>query len=148
MLALNVLTALFLASVARAAAPTVPIIQMTYPPPRGVASVDTHTIAPCQGFAVGGRSPFPISSGASIALNMSRDAKDVHIRYTKLADPKSNDDFSPLSTNLTQVYRGSRCVDQPDFAAKGLKVGDDVTMQLWYISGPKNTTVSLTMLSH
>lgn len=104
--------------------------------------MDTHTIAPCQGFAVGGRTPFPISSGASIALNLTRDAKNVHIRYTNLADPKSNDDFSPLSTNITQAYRGSRCVDQPDFAARGLKVGDDVTMQLWYTSGPQNTTVS------
>lgn len=84
---------------------------MTYPPTRGEPTIETDSIAPCQGvrslfwlhtpllgkkkdietdshptikYAIGGRYNYPISSGADIALNQTRDAKEVQISYSTL----------------------------------------------------------------
>ncbi|CDZ96775.1 hypothetical protein [Phaffia rhodozyma] len=120
------------------AAPTVPIVALAYPPSRGL-SLDTNKIAPCGGYAIGGRINYPLTGG-DLSLTQSRDAKDLQFSYSTSANPQSVSDFKPLlAENITQLYKGTTCVSSPNLTTLGLSAGDQITIKVEYQSGPSAT---------
>ncbi|GAA5857589.1 hypothetical protein JCM8547_004283 [Rhodosporidiobolus lusitaniae] len=127
-------------SLEKRAAPGRPgAVGFEYPPLRGWIQ-DTTSVEPCGGVALGGRINYPISGG-DISLVLQRDAFDIQVSYSGSADPSSNSDFSPLIPVLEQSYSGSKCFSAPDFSSLGFSVGDVVTLQVNYLTGPKNSSL-------
>jgi hypothetical protein len=82
----------------------------------------------------------PFTEGGDISLFQSRDATQVQIAYSTSSDPKSVSDFTPVGQNISQVYGGNTCFPAPDFTALGLSAGQEITLKLEYISGPKKAS--------
>ena len=91
-------------------------------------------IGPCQAYERGGRIEYPLSGGR-VSWNNIRDISNVQIAYSTEADPTSQDQFTPVGTNLTTSWVGSQCIQGPDFAGLGLAEGQQVTLQLSYQTG-------------
>ena len=106
-------------------------------------------IAPCQGFQQGFRMDYPVSGGL-VSWAATKDIHDIQVRYSTDSNPTSQDQFQNALTNITGGWVGHQCIDGPNFAALGLKAGDEVTMQFTYKTGPGKWDmyeVSLTRLT-
>jgi len=110
-------------------------IGFEYPAIRGWAR-ESATVQPCGGFALGGRSDFPVTGG-QVGLIQSRDGNDIQLSYSTNADPQSLADFQPLLPNITHLFGGTACLQTPDFTSLGLAAGQVVTLQLQYNAGPQ-----------
>ncbi|CED84282.1 hypothetical protein [Phaffia rhodozyma] len=119
------------------AALTVPILEMNYPPSRGL-NLATATIGPCGGYSPGGRIPYPISGG-QLSTAQNRDANDFQWAYSTTDDPQLVSDFKPLMDNTTILYSGTSCWNAPDLTSLGLSVGDNITIKAEFHSGPTDT---------
>ncbi|GAA6024411.1 hypothetical protein JCM10207_003405 [Rhodosporidiobolus poonsookiae] len=124
----------------RRAAPDRPgAVGFQFPPLRGFIQDETST-APCGGLAIGGRIDYPISGG-DIALVLQRDAFNIQLSYSSSENPTSASEFSPLLPVLEQSYSGSKCFQAPDLSTLGFSVGDVLTMNVNYLTGPKNSSL-------
>ncbi|KAL2207813.1 hypothetical protein CC79DRAFT_1368670 [Sarocladium strictum] len=113
-------------------------------PPDRVWSAAADNQAPCGSVAgVGNRTNFPLSGG-QIALVTQDDAWDVELSVAHVDSPSSNNDFETLIDVLAfrDLDLGHTCVTVDD-SHEGLKVGDNATLQIKYISEfdtPRNQT--------
>ncbi|KAI9632932.1 uncharacterized protein MKK02DRAFT_40307 [Dioszegia hungarica] len=113
------------------------VSKLSYPPSRGSDPL-VSSIGPCQAYALGGRVPYPLSGGR-ISWSNIRDLKAVQIAYSTSSDPSAQSDFIGVGQNLSISYVGTQCVAGPDFAGLGMKVGDEVTVQLGWQAGPRSS---------
>ena len=92
---------------------------------------------------------YPVSGGL-VSWAATKDIHDIQVRYSTDSNPTSQDQFQNALTNITGGWVGHQCIDGPNFAALGLKAGDEVTMQFTYKTGPGKWDmyeVSLTRLT-
>lgn len=73
--------------------------------------------------------------GGHFALEQTRDAHQIQISYSTLADPTKVSDFIPLGANLTRTFSGSSCLPAPDFSTFGLSAGQAMTLKLEFTTG-------------
>ncbi|KAK9895630.1 hypothetical protein P389DRAFT_170341 [Cystobasidium minutum MCA 4210] len=109
-----------------------------YPPLRGWTQ-STASVAPCGGYALGGRTDYPLSGG-DLSLIQQRDGDDFQLMYSTNADPQSVDDFQTIST-ISKLYPGTSCMQAPNFASLGLSAGAPVTFLTSFTTGPQKTRV-------
>lgn len=108
--------------------------KLTYPPSRGSDPL-TSRIGPCQGYEVGGRIEYPLSGGRFSWENI-RDTNQVQLAWSRSTNPTSQGDFTPAGQNVSTSWVGTQCVAGPNFAELGFAAGDEVTVQMSYITGP------------
>lgn len=131
-----------------------------YPPLRGWSS-STASVGPCGGYALGGRTDYPLSGG-DLSLIQQRDGDDFQLMYSTNAgesstisqkypiplncalmqllsvtpiDPQSVDDFQTIST-IAKLYPGTSCMEAPNFSSLGLAAGAPVTFMTSFTVGP------------
>lgn len=79
--------------------------------------------------------PLSFLDGGQFALEQTRDAHQIQISYSTLADPTKVSDFTPLGANLTRTFSGSSCLPAPDFSTIGLSAGQGMTLKLEFTTG-------------
>ncbi|KAM0335431.1 hypothetical protein ACHAQA_000477 [Verticillium albo-atrum] len=124
-------------ALAQAQAPLVdqtPRVSLNFPGGRGSSALVAN-IGPCQGYKLGGRIDYPLNGGV-ISWNALVDFTTI-IRYSTSPDPSSQDDFTDVLTNVTDGWKGSQCIDGPDFGSLGLSAGDEITLQMNWNGGPR-----------
>ncbi|KAM0788936.1 hypothetical protein ACM66B_003011 [Microbotryomycetes sp. NB124-2] len=94
---------------------------------------------PCGGAALGAREDFPLTGGRMSVL-VRADADDLEINYSTESNPTKNGQFKMAIHGFTNTtFRGHHCLAGPDFAALGLKAGDQITLQTKWRAGTKDT---------
>jgi hypothetical protein len=77
-------------------------------------------------------------AGGEIALSSQTLAANVNLLYVKETDPQLFHDFSTFTDSVLVMSVGDYCVQAPDFAAKGLSAGDNVTLLvIWKVRLPR-----------
>ncbi|GAA6029949.1 hypothetical protein JCM8097_009184 [Rhodosporidiobolus ruineniae] len=124
----------------RRAAPTESpgAVGFAWPPLRGWAQ-STVGESPCGGSALGGRVDYPINGG-DIALKLTRDVFNIQVSYANDENPTELSQFSPLVPAIEQSFSGSKCFKAPDLSTLGVAVGDKLTLNLNWVTGPKNSS--------
>lgn len=81
-----------------------------------------------------------LAAGGDFSILARADAANFEINYSTLSNPTKNGDFKMLVHEFNNVtYRGHHCLNAPDFTSVGAKVGDELTLQIVYNAGTRNT---------
>ncbi|KAK4192887.1 hypothetical protein QBC35DRAFT_446716 [Podospora australis] len=109
-------------------------IAFMWPPDRHWEDESHGMLAPCGTHdGVLNRTAFPLSNGA-LALEQKQQVYDVQISVSFSEDPKSNEDFTPLSLPaIPSLYMSHVCLSLPEGVAAAA-AGRNATLQLKYLA--------------
>lgn len=85
-----------------------PVVAYRHPPGRG-SSFELAERAPCGGWALGGRTEYPLSGG-QVAIELGRDANGLQFAYSTDNDVSASSTFTNIGQSFSLALSGSRCL--------------------------------------